>query len=255
VILAALALAAGAALRVEPADLDGLLWSTGAGGAAECAGGELAVRQCRGVRAARAEALRGRTFVIAGTVETTGGGWIVRGCLRCGEGLAFVTRGGVTVENGRVLGPEIHRGAGPAPEAVEIEFRWGGAERWTQGGREGVAVELVGWRPVGAPAPSPAPPAVPEDPVLPSQPTSADVKAAMDGVTPAALRCFDRYGVPGGADVWIEVDGDGAVTYAETRGAFFDTPTGACVAAAVRKARFPRFRQAPMRLHYPFLLR
>jgi len=45
------------------------------------------------------------------------------------------------------------------------------------------------------------------------------------------------------------------VTRAETRGELSNTPTGACVAAAVREARWPRFRQAPMRLHYPFLLR
>src|SRR5262249_59958328 len=116
----ALAPGAGGAPGVGPADLDGLLWSTGA---ADCAGSELAVRQCRGVRAARAEALRGRTFLIEGAVETTADGWVVRGCLRCGEGLAVVTRGGVTVEDGRVVGPAVHRGAGPAPAADEIELR------------------------------------------------------------------------------------------------------------------------------------
>jgi hypothetical protein len=251
VISAAIVLAAVSALRVEPADLPGLLWSTGA---ADCAGDEIAARQCRGVRAARALALRGRTFVTAGEVERIAGGFIIRGCLRCGDGLVVVTRGGVTVESGRIVGPEIDRGEGPPPAGVDLEFRLDGAERWTQGGREGIAVELVAWHLVLAEAEAP-PASEAVDPMLPLQPAASDVKSAMNAVATEVARCFDRYGVAGSADVWVEVAGDGAVSYAETRGVFFDTPTGACVAAAVRKARFPRFRQAPMRLHYPFFLR
>jgi len=127
VIPAALVLAVTAALRIEPADLSGLLWSLGA---ADCAGDELAARQCRGVRAARAQALRGRTFVVAGgadAIETAPGGFVVRGCLRCGDGPAIVTRGGVTVADGRIVGPEVYRGDGPPPAGVDFELRLEGA--------------------------------------------------------------------------------------------------------------------------------
>jgi hypothetical protein len=77
----------------------------------------------------------------------------------------------------------------------------------------------------------------------------------MDAIAPQVAVCFDRYGVPGTADVSLEVDADGEVAFADVRGDFADTPTAACVAAAVKIARFPRFARAPMRMHYPFVLR
>jgi len=295
-LLAIPASGAETAVRVQPADLPGILWATGA---SDCTGSDLAVRQCRGIQAERARALGGKTFVAAGdagALERIENGYVVRGCLRCDAAPAIVTRGSVTVAGDTVVGPELFRGAGPVPPAARVDLyfrlgprldprlgsrldsRLGRVDRWTQDGKAGVFVDPVGYRVYDGchgdlVAASPATQAADRDEVsaaacgegapatavaseaAPIQPTAGDVKTAMDAVAPEVARCFDRYGVPGTADVFVEVGGDGDVIYSETRGTFFDTPTGTCVAAAVRQARFPRFLRAPMRLRYPFLLR
>lgn len=275
---AALALAVASALRIQPADLPGIFWSTGGA----CPDGpELAARQCRGIRSERARALAGQTFVVTardGALERSADGFTVRGCLDCAGATAFVTGGGVTVTGDRVVGPVVYQGHGALPEAARVDlfFRLDGAVAWTQEGHRGIAVALVGYRVydacggqvVAASAATPSdrsdlqgseacasvPQAAAADPT-PVQPTPADIKTAMDAVAPDVDRCFDRYGVPGTADVFVEIGAGGAVTYAETRGAFSESPTGACVASAVSRARFPRYARTPVRIHYPFLLR
>jgi hypothetical protein len=279
VAAAALALAAESPLRIQPADLPGLLWSTGAA----CPdGADVAARQCRGVRSARARLLAGRTFVMTGdasALERRADGFTVRGCLDCAGPTVFVTGGGgVTIAGGRVLGPILYEGPGALPPAatVDLYVRLGSADRWTQEGHAGFAVETIGYRVYDAcrgevyaaggattssasdvirsAACAPATSAKAAETVS-AEPATADIKAAMDAVAPDVLRCLDRYGVPGTADVFVEIGEGGRVTYAETRGAFFDSPTGACVTSAVMKARFPRYPHPPVRIHYPFLLR
>jgi hypothetical protein len=77
----------------------------------------------------------------------------------------------------------------------------------------------------------------------------------MREVGPDVDRCFEAYGVPGTADLWFELAGDGHVRYAEVRGELADTPTARCVVAAVKQASFPPFRRANMSIHHPFILR
>jgi hypothetical protein len=78
----------------------------------------------------------------------------------------------------------------------------------------------------------------------------------MQRVRPAVQACHDRYRVAGTASVRLSLGGDGSVRSASVRGALAGTPTAACVEQAVRGARFPRFRDAPLTIpEYPFLLR
>jgi hypothetical protein len=77
----------------------------------------------------------------------------------------------------------------------------------------------------------------------------------MRDVAADVNRCFESYGVPGTADLWFDLAGDGHVRYAEVRGDLADTPTARCVVAAVKKAEFPPFRRASMQIHHPFILR
>ncbi len=77
----------------------------------------------------------------------------------------------------------------------------------------------------------------------------------MDRLEPAMETCHDRYGVPGTAQVYVELAPTGRVKYVEVRGDFADTPSGECVAAAVRDAQFPQFRREAMQIHYSFSLR
>jgi hypothetical protein len=273
-------------VRVGRADLGGLVWLA----SGSCGADPLWSRQCRALRVARTAALRGKTLVArgdAGALAQAGGAVVVRGCLACAAPIAgaFVaTRGGIELagdaDDVTVIGPELGRVRRveplPVGARVDLYFTLAGVETWTQGGARGLSVEPVGWRAYEpcrgeTVAASPATPSdehddrsgcgpaaraeAPFGPDLPAQPSAELIKAAMDAVAPEVAACYERYGVAGTADVALEIDADGTVAYAGARGAFAGTPTGACLAAAVKNARFPRFERGPMKLHVPFVLR
>jgi hypothetical protein len=212
----------------------------------------------------------------------------LRGCLACAHALgeiAVVTHGSVRLDGDAILGPDLWTGQAQAVDLArlkrlqaQVTFRIprDGAAAWTQGGRRGYYVEPVGyrlWDPCDGTIVAADPAAGPKErgevsacgggpdgtagpTPLPEQPTSEEVKAAMDEAGKEAAACFDRYGVPGTADLWLEVAGqDGAVKNAEVHGELADTPTAKCVQAAAMKAKFPRFQRATMQIHYPFILR
>ena len=83
----------------------------------------------------------------------------------------------------------------------------------------------------------------------------AQIQAGMQAVKPRVQRCFDRYKVPGMANVQIRIMPSGRVATARTVGMFTGTPSGNCVQAAVRAARFPSFDGAQVTITYPFVLR
>ena len=84
---------------------------------------------------------------------------------------------------------------------------------------------------------------------------SGVIQAGMRAIKGAVQRCYDRYKVPGLANVQVRIGRTGLVESARIRGIFSQTPTGACVAAAARRARFPRFTGDPITITYPFILR
>jgi len=76
----------------------------------------------------------------------------------------------------------------------------------------------------------------------------------MNAVRPLVLACYERYGVPGTAMVDVRIARSGRVSSVVVRtGTFAGTPTGTCVAKAVRTARFPR--SDGRRTAYAFQLR
>ena len=78
-----------------------------------------------------------------------------------------------------------------------------------------------------------------------------DVTAAMSGVRSAVMKCRDLEKFEGTVTVKFVVEPSGKVSSAtSTR----KGPTGSCVAAAVKRARFPAFDGAPTSFTYPFLL-
>jgi hypothetical protein len=84
--------------------------------------------------------------------------------------------------------------------------------------------------------------------------SNAALVQGMNAVRPLILACYERYGVKGLAMVDVRIARSGRVSSAVvTTGTFARTPTGTCVAKAVRSARFPRSdgRSTP----YPFQLR
>jgi hypothetical protein len=82
----------------------------------------------------------------------------------------------------------------------------------------------------------------------------AQIVAGMRAVKGHVQRCYDRFRVPGQADIRLKIGGDGRVTSSQVKGTFAGTPTGACVAKAAARARFPRFKAASMSITYPFML-
>lgn len=122
-------------------------------------------------------------------------------------------------------------------------------------------------------APASAPPntaratdplAVPEAPEPPPPPPPANgdaerlnrsqVVAGMGTIRARVRACFDRFRVPGMAMARVEIAADGRVKEARVRGLFAGTPTGNCIATAVKAARFPASKGTTT-ITYPFLLR
>ncbi len=86
--------------------------------------------------------------------------------------------------------------------------------------------------------------------------TRGDIKSAISRVKGGVQRCYDKYKVAGMIRVRVVVSGSsGRVSSASIRGKFSGTPTGRCVARAVRRARFPKFARPSQSFTYPFILR
>jgi predicted RNA-binding protein YlxR (DUF448 family) len=97
--------------------------------------------------------------------------------------------------------------------------------------------------PDGAPAPT----------TLPEAPTREQVAAGFDSLQPELLRC--AAGKAGVVVIDATLAGTGRVTYALIDGTVFKgTPEGSCMARAVRKARFPQFSQATLKVRDPVQL-
>ncbi|MBK9037116.1 MAG: hypothetical protein IPL61_38710 [Myxococcales bacterium] len=102
----------------------------------------------------------------------------------------------------------------------------------------------------------------PNDDATPKAPTGPtktslepkEIKAGMSAVAGAAQSCFGKHGVAGHVKVKAVVASSGAVSKVDALGEFAGTPTGGCVAAAVKGASFPAWTGAPMSVTYSFTL-
>jgi hypothetical protein len=101
-----------------------------------------------------------------------------------------------------------------------------------------------------APPPAPAPPE-PIDTVA-ETPSRTDVLHGLDGVRSSVQACAE--GRNGVAEVDLTIAANGVVTNALVGGDFGGTPQGSCIARAVRKARFPVFKQDRYRVLFPYVL-
>lgn len=74
--------------------------------------------------------------------------------------------------------------------------------------------------------------------VLPSL-SQSDIVSAMRAVQPRVKECYNQYKVSGIANVSISVSRGGRVGSASVTGKFAGTPSGSCVEAAAKTAKFP----------------
>jgi hypothetical protein len=82
--------------------------------------------------------------------------------------------------------------------------------------------------------------------------TQSEIVTAMKGVQPKIQNCANQFKQPGTAMAQISVASGGRVTGATVTGKFKDTPTGACVEAAAKSAKFTPCQ--PMNFPWPFTL-
>ena len=82
-----------------------------------------------------------------------------------------------------------------------------------------------------------------------------DIKAGMAPLAGKAQACYDANGVAGHVKIKAVVDPSGKVIKVDATGEFAGTPTGSCVAAAVKAgASFPPWDGAPMTINYSYTL-
>jgi predicted Zn finger-like uncharacterized protein len=90
------------------------------------------------------------------------------------------------------------------------------------------------------------------DESLPETLDRGAIVAGMAKVKSRVSGCNDQYHVPGTVNVALTISGSGRISSAAVTGQFAGTPTGDCVARAVKTASFPRFRGANVSIVYPY---
>lgn len=84
--------------------------------------------------------------------------------------------------------------------------------------------------------------------------SSKELRDGLSAKSGAAKACYGKYGVAGTVKVKVTIDPSGKVSKASATGDFAGTPSGECVAAALKEATFPAWDGAPMSTSYAVLL-
>ncbi len=126
--------------------------------------------------------------------------------------------------------------------------------RKTGGGSDDPLAKLLGsagGSKTSRPAPRPRPRATPSKESL----SRSDITKAIGRISGAVRGCYNKYKVTGLVWVRVTVSGSsGRVSSASVTGKFSGTPTGKCVARAVKRARFAKFSRSSQSFKYPFRL-
>ena len=124
----------------------------------------------------------------------------------------------------------------------------------TTGGSDDPLAKLLGsagGSKTSRPTPRPRPRPAPSKESL----SRSDITKAISGVRGAVRGCYNKYKVTGLVWVRVTVSGSsGRVSSASVTGKFSGTPTGKCVARAVKRARFAKFSRSSQSFKYPFRL-
>jgi len=298
------------AVKLERRDLVGWAWAL----TATCADGDdMAQRQCKAIRDARAAQIKTQTFVVEAEPDAfMAGAWdpakrsvtlTVRGCIACapievgGKKLFIVTNKAAPTEVGGTLqAAVIHETArgfddekaaekwrGKAVPRLKIELVFAlpqGNPVWTRNGKDGLAVNVLGFRVIdpcdggvvcssgGASKQDPdkkacgtvdegaadQAPAEPTEQIV-DQLDPAMIRTALVPTLAKTQECHDDYGVDGQTKIKITIGADGTVLTFEQSGDFDDTPTGECIAKAVKATVFPKSHKKRTPISYPIVLR
>jgi len=94
-----------------------------------------------------------------------------------------------------------------------------------------------------------------EEDVIPDHLEPWQIQKALAPAAALAQQCHETYGVDGQAKIKLTINGDGSLATFEQTGDFSDTPTGACIAKAVKTITFPKSKKAKTAVVYPIVLR
>lgn len=275
------------------AHLDDVVWAL----TAACdQGDDVAQRQCRQIRDARASTLVGAKVILAARRSAlTLGAWspatkslpvALSACIDCTgvvvEGRTWHLTGKparvegdrvtteLLIDNARTFGTEAAAKAWlGALDAARIEMVVTIPEkrRVMVGGKDGLQLDLLAYRviapctgavvfaspPSGAVAAERAACSAAEIEPVPAL-TKELVREAMAPVLEATAACYAKLKVPGDARLELTIAADGSIAAYTRTGAFRDSPTGACIDAAVKLAVFPRSKRPTTTIGYPLSL-
>jgi hypothetical protein len=287
--------------------VEGLVWAL----TAACdAGDDVQQRQCKHVRDARAKELQTGTWLVDADADAFDVGpynaqkksvsVTLDACIRC-TGVevdgktwfvtANATGGRPHFEAGRLRPGTLHdRAQAFSEEAtaamwarttakvrVELVVKLAAKPRWSDGGKNGLALDVLAYRvitPCDGAIVVAQPPSSPVEADKKACPAPAEVAAqaeadagpraeqlsapmideAMQPVVDAAWKCYEHFAVTGKAKLKITVTADGGILKYEQQGDFSNTPTGACIDKALAKAKFPRTKKVKTTVLFPITL-
>ncbi|MEO6953106.1 MAG: hypothetical protein ABI321_15000, partial [Polyangia bacterium] len=90
---------------------------------------------------------------------------------------------------------------------------------------------------------------------LPEQLNKAQIVGGMHALAGGVHDCFSKFNAPGMVSIALTIVKSGRVSSSSATGSFAGTPTGDCVARAVKGGSFPAFKGAPQSITYPFVLK
>lgn len=160
---------------------------------------------------------------------------------------------------------------------VELVVKLPAKPRWSDGGKNGLALDVLAFRvitPCDGAIVVAGPPSGPVEADKKACPPAAEVAAqaeadagpraeqlsaamideAMQPVVDTAWKCYEHFAVTGKAKLKITVTADGGILKYEQQGDFSNTPTGACIDKALAKAKFPRTKKVKTTVLFPITL-
>jgi hypothetical protein len=146
-----------------------------------------------------------------------------------------IGKGGRTTGKGSSETAPSAKGDKPAPETAAPPPA--PAKPRGRGGSIDDLLTQVGTAKGGGEEPKPRKPP-PTTAALPAL-SQSDIVSAMKAVQPRVKECYNQYKVPGIANVSISVAKGGRLASATVTGKFAGTPSGTCVEAAAKTAKFP----------------
>jgi hypothetical protein len=82
-----------------------------------------------------------------------------------------------------------------------------------------------------------------------------EIRDGFEQLREQVHECYEKHKVPGHAQVSVSIEADGRVSSVELGQKFAGTPSGECVRQVVLGTRFPPFKEGPIVIQYPLLLR